>query len=184
MSGLSCRRGKFDKSFVGLLSVGKVYDLEYNVRILESVTLLKFLFDDDSKWFMNNKKQHSDIRKLNAQYKVAMQYLICMLKAKLPRSVCIRVFMNYNNIPVYMHFRFRIKYDAYSYLHIHVLHVIWNILTVSIYTLCLYIFAELCAWNDNYFWPGTCGQDLVKHCQCTSGFQLISTASETSCQCM
>ena len=81
LSGLSCRRGKFDKSFVGLLSVGKVYDLEYNVRILESVTLLKFLFDDDSKWFMNNKKQHSDIRKLNAQYKVAMQYLICMLKA-------------------------------------------------------------------------------------------------------
>ena len=44
------------------------------------------------------------------------------------------------------------------------------------------MFAELCAWNNHYCWPGTCGDGIVKNCQCASGFQRTSTPTETSCQ--
>ena len=40
----------------------------------------------------------------------------------------------------------------------------------------------LCAWNNHFCWPGTCGDGLTRNCQCTSGFRLVSTKGETSCQ--
>ena len=45
------------------------------------------------------------------------------------------------------------------------------------------VVSGMCAWNNHECWPGTCTMDLAKSCNCSLGFQLISTPSETSCQC-
>ncbi|KAH3774445.1 hypothetical protein DPMN_175827 [Dreissena polymorpha] len=47
----------------------------------------------------------------------------------------------------------------------------------------------MCAWNNHYCWPGTCGGGLAENCVCASGFTKIYVedvsainAGETSCQ--
>jgi len=40
----------------------------------------------------------------------------------------------------------------------------------------------LCAWNDHFCWPGSCGSSgITEDCSCDSGFTKVSY-SETTCQ--
>ncbi|XP_052804686.1 uncharacterized protein LOC128234468 [Mya arenaria] len=48
---------------------------------------------------------------------------------------------------------------------------------------------RMCAWNNHYCWPGTCGSDgLTMHCVCSEGFRKVSVngeemdSGETTCQ--
>lgn len=42
---------------------------------------------------------------------------------------------------------------------------------------------RLCAHNNHYCWPGTCGDELTENCQCANGFsRVLSVDAETSCQ--
>lgn len=41
----------------------------------------------------------------------------------------------------------------------------------------------MCSWNKHYCWPGTCGENLSKNCNCATGFTRVSTTTgETTCQ--
>lgn len=66
---------------------------------------------------------------------------------------------------------------------IHFLLCAFPILCVSRNHLTIYISPELCSWNNHYCWPGWCGDGIVNKCHCAHGFRLISTDTETTCQC-
>ena len=42
--------------------------------------------------------------------------------------------------------------------------------------------SEMCSWNDDYCWPGTCTDDLTKNCNCATGFNKVTTSGKTLCQ--
>ncbi|KAL4218457.1 hypothetical protein ACF0H5_023192 [Mactra antiquata] len=41
---------------------------------------------------------------------------------------------------------------------------------------------RMCSHQYDYCWPGTCGSDLTKNCQCANGFTRVSTDAQTTCQ--
>ncbi|KAL4218473.1 hypothetical protein ACF0H5_023207 [Mactra antiquata] len=41
---------------------------------------------------------------------------------------------------------------------------------------------RLCSHKNAYCWPGTCGSDLTKNCQCVNGFTRVSTVTQTTCE--
>lgn len=40
----------------------------------------------------------------------------------------------------------------------------------------------MCAWDNQYCWPGHCANDLTTGCSCSKDFRKIQTSTETSCQ--
>ena len=49
---------------------------------------------------------------------------------------------------------------------------------------CVFLFVSgMCAWNNHYCWPGTCGESFTENCQCASGFKKNAELYETTCQC-
>ncbi|KAL4218489.1 hypothetical protein ACF0H5_023223 [Mactra antiquata] len=41
---------------------------------------------------------------------------------------------------------------------------------------------RMCSHQNDYCWPGTCGSELTKNCQCARNFTRVLTASQTTCQ--
>ncbi|KAL4218491.1 hypothetical protein ACF0H5_023225 [Mactra antiquata] len=40
----------------------------------------------------------------------------------------------------------------------------------------------MCSHQNDYCWPGTCGSELTKNCQCAKGFIRVSNSTQTTCE--